>query len=907
MNNINDYSYRNNMKAMEQIKSLKTLMEQIENVESVNITEEMYNDFDSTNIKITNVNKENKTFLKQNKSDAKNNQEDKEINDLKNHIKNIINNLSMEEYAALLAKGISLDNYGIEGMALTLKNVKEVEEALDLTKSIKDLNNNAVIYLLKNNLDPTVENLYKAQFIKDNQDVDYLIDEGKNFENLDNEIKRVLSEHNIEINDKNIDLGKWFIKNEIALTKYNFEYKQQLDNLNGYLEEEKITEKINNTINEGIEPKKAIIIGDELNYKADLDKIKFRRDLEERRLKLIFESAKNLVDKGIEIDTKPLEDIVNRLKTEEKGYLESIDKEDKEFEIFAKTINTVEEMKTIPASILSRTLITKDIETINSITEEGINLRNQYEKANETYEKLLTRPNIEYGDTIGKAFANMDSILEELNIENNIVNQRAVRILGYNSMELSRENIDNIKLYDYQVNSIINNLSPDVTMYLIHNKINPLDIPIDELNDTINLIKEEIGFSNEERYSEFLWKLEKDNNITEDERKSYIGIYRLLDKVEKSDGASLGALIKSDSEINLKNLLEMSQVRKTHIDLEINKEFGELEEVVVEGEKIIEQIQSSYISDILDTITPKKLHKVKEDLLNEFKDIMDITIESLNEKLMAQVDEEVINTKTYEKIRETLKEAADSINLIKDYKLPITFNNIAMANILNKGEDSFYKSISDLHKKKKNDKFADTISKTNNLADKLDNENLLQDIYNEIYEEINSNINEILDNEELSSEEVDNLIHIKNINKFTNTLAKKQYYQIPLEKGDEIWNINLTIINSKENKGSTSIYFTSDVLGKVNISYSINKNNFTGTILCSTRKGLDYLKKYDDNFKAIVNDRAINVKDFNYALENINKAIYLVDKTSNAHDNNVSNENLLNIAKGFINILGEMD
>ena len=44
-----------------------------------------------------------------------------------------------------------------------------------------------------------------------------------------------------------------------------------------------------------------------------------------------------------------------------------------------------------------------------------------------------------------------------------------------------------------------------------------------------------------ESYSRFLYRLEQDHDITEEERSAYIGIYRLMHQIEKNDAAPLGA------------------------------------------------------------------------------------------------------------------------------------------------------------------------------------------------------------------------------------------------------------------------------------------------------------------------------------------------------------------------------
>ncbi len=66
----------------------------------------------------------------------------------------------------------------------------------------------------------------------------------------------------------------------------------------------------------------------------------------------------------------------------------------------------------------------------------------------ERYDTLRTQVRPDLGDRIEKAFSNVDAILKDLELETTLYNQRAVEILGRNNMEITRENIQKIKLID---------------------------------------------------------------------------------------------------------------------------------------------------------------------------------------------------------------------------------------------------------------------------------------------------------------------------------------------------------------------------------------------------------------------------------------------------------------------------
>ena len=180
-----------------------------------------------------------------------------------------------------------------------------------------------------------------------------------------------------------------------------------------------------------------------------------------------------------------------------------------------------------------------------------------------------------------------------MNIDNTQANQRAVKILGYNQMDINQESIDKVKAYDLEVNTLIKNLNPAVTARLIKDGINPLDMPIKDLNEMIDHLKEEQGVSTEDKFSTYLMKLEKDNSISAEERKGYIGIYRLLYQVDKTDGAALGSLIKSNQEVTLNNLLSaVKTIKKGRVNQAVDDSFGTLQSKSYSKETISEQLSS---------------------------------------------------------------------------------------------------------------------------------------------------------------------------------------------------------------------------------------------------------------------------------------------------------------------------
>lgn len=104
----------------------------------------------------------------------------------------------------------------------------------------------------------------------------------------------------------------------------------------------------------------------------------------------------------------------------------------------------------------------------------------------------MTSPRADMGDSISKAFQNVDDILKELQIDTSESNRRAVRILAYNSTEITEDNIKQIKSVDEQVQRAFSDMTPAVTIEMIKRGISPLDMSMSDISDTARRIKSEI-------------------------------------------------------------------------------------------------------------------------------------------------------------------------------------------------------------------------------------------------------------------------------------------------------------------------------------------------------------------------------------------------------------------------------
>lgn len=222
-----------------------------------------------------------------------------------------------------------------------------------------------------------------------------------------------------------------------------------------------------------------------------LKEVQARRQLEEIRLIMTEEANRHLLRAGISVDTTALSQLVEALKAAENNIRsilfqgEDAAQNEQRALIYEETISRTKELAGMPAAVLGKLLSKIPQSTLLHIHEAGKELENQLNgqngnqnagsgnggqnqsqqgRASAAYETLMTEPRKDLGDKISKAFRNIDEILTDLGIETSESNRRAVRILGYNRMDITEENINAVKAADSQVTGVISRMTPAATL-----------------------------------------------------------------------------------------------------------------------------------------------------------------------------------------------------------------------------------------------------------------------------------------------------------------------------------------------------------------------------------------------------------------------------------------------------------
>ena len=822
----------------------------------------------------------------------------------------------------------TLSETQLEEIAGSTALAAQYAQAFAQSQDLQPLDEGSIKYMLDNELEPTIGNLYYAQYNGGREQVQQP-DETLDDEAFTAQIEQVVIAAGLTPTPENIYAGKWLAANDLAVTSEHLNTLVALQELQLPPQEAQVVTAMAEAVSEGREPSEAYLVeaaswqsqaqdatevidqatdedlayvigqGQELTIenlreahrlneagvtksgnaqggsmsdgaqnganRSGLNLIEARRILEETRLVMTTEANYGLIKRGMEIDTKPLEQLVEDLRQQEQSYYKELLQADgsiaaqEQITTFQQTIEIAQELQGMPAYALGSELYHG---TVESLHEAGSTQQAKLAAAGEAYETLMTAPRSDMGDSIKKAFRNVDDILQEIGMEPTEANARAVRILAYNQMEITPDSVTQMKLADRQVQEAFDSLKPAVVREMIRDGINPLQMDIGELNEQARTIRAEIGGADDlTKFSEYLWKLEHNHSISQEERDSYIGIYRLIHQVEVGDGAAVGALVQQGAPLTMENLLRaVRSGKKSGMEYTVDDEFGGVDKKS-NGTSITDQILSAYQTECF-----REVQKIAQEP-EQFTDLLsgrnwqEMTPEELLEYLeqtKPQTDTEEADIREADEALKQMQEAAacstQVYEMLETYSVPVTVNHVlAMQQMLANPNDALRRLFG----------MTDEIDR---MDDGDTKDELLQEIA-KAKEEILHKIGEHTQTPEELADAMQTLAEVAehcgqtmwhegmtrlDVRQFQMMtaqlqlgaqLATEERYQIPILTSDGVTGVNVRIVRSSEKKGRVRVTMDSAAYGRVAAELQATERGAKGYFASDSRAGADRLQR----------------------------------------------------------------
>ena len=779
---------------------------------------------------------------------------------------------------------------------LTRENVEAAADAYHRLKDVEELSDGSVKYMIENELPPTAENLYLAQFsaMKDGSrqgrgyyaagDVaGYLArkPETIDYEQLMPQIEKVIEEAGFDLEKDTVGDAKWLVEMGIPLNVDTFLQLQQLKGLSLPESSKDFAESAAAAIADGTPPMKADLskkqsfveqavsieeqvkelderavdiiqirnlpfnlknlfrISGEIKGSAQAEQINEnlhgRRMLEEVRLAMTVSVNIRLLRSGYQIETAPIEELLDRLKSAEEGYSKTLAQEEnvtvakEKSGWYSQTLYALESIRSAPAAIVAEV---SETDTLSEVEALGRARENQYRKAGESYETLMTAPRKDMGDSIQKAFRNVDDILIDMEQETSEENRKVIRILGYNSMAMTEDNFEKIRQSAALLTEVVDKLKPQKVLSMIREGVNPLDMSLEELKNYLDSQPQDTA-QEIESYSRFLHKLEQKNGISEEERSAYVGIYRLLRQIEKGDDAAVGTVAKAGMNQSLENLLTaVRSSKKKQMDYRIDNSFGGRTAKDTGIQSITEQIQKGYVR------TPEELEEALEDE-------------------QTRTSQEEFDRMMYEQVRTAAASEETVLRHLTDYGQPVTADNLAAMKEMLGGFGDVFRQLRRLSEREDE---GEDISFTEQLTD---SESAIEG-----YEKMADRMQEALErtafSEEFRSLDVRAMSVLYKQLGFMKSMAREENFEIPVDINGTITAINLKMIHKDGQDSKVAISLATESLGKHTAEFTFTKAGLSGYGISEKEQGTRMLSEGKELLQKLLSEDGLETGEIQF-------------------------------------------
>lgn len=799
-----------------------------------------------------------------------------------------------------LARSVA-EQFAQADIPLTEENLEQIGKAWDMASELNAPTEGTYQYMVDNGMEPEVLNFYLAEssgaqtieqsktqsaggyYAEDIQGYytqsavketkEGLKEQVSQDQNLQKQVDKVIAQAGFTADDETREQAFWLMEKGLPLTAENLKRLDELQKVTFPVTEEAFAKAAANAIAEGKNPvhanlaksgniyERAAEVYDYYNSEEVWTElggdITARRQLEEIRLRMTAEVNVKLLKSGFSIDTAPMEQLIEALKQAEKQVAENYFPEDgqavEKYQLYQNTNQVVKELPDMPAQTLGIYSQHEGRITLAEFHEEGRTLQETYQRASESYEALMTAPRKDLGDSIRKAFTNVDAIIEELGVRPVEANRRAVRILGYNRMEITPENIEKIMAADRQVRDVVEKMTPSSVFKMIRDGVNPLEKSFAELQEYFDENAESYE-ETAESYSRFLYGLEQKKDITKQEREAYIGIYRMLRQIEKSDGAAIGAVINSQAELQFSNLLSAVRSGKfKHMDVRVEDAFGGVLEIVRNGESIDSQIAGAFVKDVRDIVTEVSYS------------------EDAQEEALAQ---------ELEQIREAALTDNEAAALLQRGEItPNAGNLLAAQALLQPDNNLFRESIDSIRKNsqeniseagdEENLDASDLVQSSEELLESLSDKDVFRESYQEMVDTLQKQVEDASINQADSSIDVRSLQMVHKQLSIAGKLAASEEYMIPMYIGEKLAKVHLTMEHGSGEKGGIHIavalsggeQIEAHLTMSASTEASMGKRALQGFLAGNTESEVMKLKRTADIFSDYISEGRENLQD----------------------------------------------
>ena len=389
-----------------------------------------------------------------------------------------------------------------------------------------------------------------------------------------------------------------------------------------------------------------------------------------------------------------------------------------------------------------------------------------------------------------------------------------------------------------------------------------------------------------EDYSRFLYQLERKKDVTEEERKAYIGIYRMVYQVEREDGAAVGAVVNTGAELQFSTLLTAARSRRaSHMDWKVSEDTGLTQEIHLSENNISEQIRMGMAKEVLTEVSD-------------------------DGESRAAYDREGL-----QQMREAGNTAPEVAELLQKGEVSISASNLLAAQALMDDPAEMFGNLRRYREKYRQEKeMLQTAgsevpagTETSELWEQLDQQNFAED-----YRTMLQNTAE--DVETMSLEQADEHLDVKQLQlvhkqlRLAESLQAKQEYFLPMFLGEQLAGVHLILQQRAGAVGAVEIRVNAGDM-ELEAHLQVKGDTIDGYLVGNTPEEVTKLEKTSDIFlERIQTDTSADWKAEKLPIVSSRDMTRMAaGETKNADtiESRIDTEQLYRLAKGFLQAVAD--
>ena len=878
--------------------------------------------------------------------------------------------LTRDELATITGSDIEAsylyESLSLKGITPNDTILREGIEAVNKAMSIDKLSRGAIDYMVRENMEPTIANLYMQKFsYKDGEAPDKIyykdasgymnVSENMtdNLNNYDMQIAKIMESYNIEESEDNIALVKDMVNENLAITDKSFDLYKRLRILEFPIDEKSISEKITYAIESGRKPEEAVYDEEKPLIQKALDAVTKLQNISDEAVTSNVVNNKPFNIRSLAYESKYIGVLGNKFMVngdyndvkESPNVIKAM-RVMNEIRISMTVSSTYTLMKNgIDVNTRDLNLLVEDLKEAENRQFESIFGKNDSAKLlNDLYEETTAKvadlkdmPVAAFKIAVSSKSYTLNMVYKEsLSCKEQYI--RAGKSYETMATNVRRDLGDSIKKAFGNISEILNEIKVEdndenqrAARILGYNRMEINVENLEKIKEGVNKVKNIIDKMNPKNVialiREGINPLETDMNVLNNRLNE-------MDKETDSVGLFSEYLVKLDDrkEISLEE-------RSSYIGIFRLIKNIEKDDMAAVGTLINSKAEINF-KNLLSAIRLRKASgldmKIGKDdeiinrILKEGASISDqigkafvaIGNDGVKEPYLTDYEKELIDKSAL--VNEDVTE------FLLNENVSLSVENLLSADNLLNSKNSIYGKVRELINKSNSVNVSSNDNDDNEKISVAEYDEIIKDLQdvNEEYEDVYNNTLERLS--EFINDNSDKLTDINTLRELSlslkglnlnKRLSQNDIYEVPIQKGDQVYSVKFRFI--KGNHKGVSLVTGSEKYGELTGRFEYKSNHFEGTFYYEnshsskenifdelTEKLMREYKKIEipvDNINFLENTKKYSSSEVNvleYLTDINNKDEESQGRESDESTEAISKKVLYNLAKVFIEIIG---